>query len=291
MNAYALKLRSLRAVAIGANRLARRCHQASWNARWQRHNAAYRGALNDLFIVGYPKSGLTWMSALVFQLCAGEALEGLTHIGTRVHFIESKLSSLEPSGSIDDIAGTRLFKTHLHYRNTPKGPGKYIYVVRHGLDVAVSYFHQHRRDPTFRASIDEFATAFIKGGVDPGDWFEHLYTWVDNRSSLRLLVVSYESLLADPATELGRISRFCETDIDRERCDEICANTTLSALRAIESKLDPFAEMRLSGTGQFFRRGTCGQWRTSIGGDVRDMFRRKAERYSTKMKWDSASTF
>ncbi|HEX5868810.1 MAG TPA: sulfotransferase domain-containing protein, partial [Longimicrobium sp.] len=102
----------------------------------------YEGSPDDIFIVTYPKSGTTWLQMIVYQLATDGAMD-FAHIdGVSPHLEEAMI----PQGrKISDLRATpRVVKSHLPYHAIPKGPGRYIYGIRNGLDVAVSY-HYHAR--------------------------------------------------------------------------------------------------------------------------------------------------
>src|SRR5262249_53032518 len=132
----------------------------------------FQPRVDDLFIVTYPRSGTTWMQMILYQLATDGELD-FDHIYQVCPYFEVS------RGRSDGFAGApepRTFKSHLAYRDIPKGC-KYIYVARDGRDVAVSYFHFSRTHLGFRGTFDEFFDLFLQGKVEPASWFEHVKGW------------------------------------------------------------------------------------------------------------------
>lgn len=237
----------------------------------QRYRLVYEGSPDDLFIVTYPKSGTTWLQMIVYQLTTDGEI-GFAHIDDVSPHLEE---TLVPAGrTLSDLPGTpRVVKSHLSYRDIPKGPGKYIYCTRNGLDVAVSYYHQSRKwPPQDQVPLDEFFRRFLAGRVPYGSWFEHVAGWLRNRDGLDLLVVSYEELSADLEAGVRRIADFCGIAIDPAALPRILERSSFDFMRqhdarfAIERRMAP----RPAGVGTadpkpgFIRQGKVGGWRQEL---------------------------
>ncbi len=76
----------------------------------------------------------------------------------------------------------RILKTHMSYNEVPKG-AKYIYILRDGKDVAVSFYNflngwrfQDNNGALFPAF---FRTFFMSGHAR---WFEHVLSWLPVRT-------------------------------------------------------------------------------------------------------------
>ncbi len=97
---------------------------------------------DDIYIVTYQKSGTTWMQMIMHQLTSDGNMD-FDHINDVVPSLER---NIKENVRIDDFPSPRIIKTHFTYDGFPKNwPGRYIYVMRHGMDVAVSEYH-HRSD-------------------------------------------------------------------------------------------------------------------------------------------------
>src|SRR5262249_1343548 len=218
--------------------------------------------VDDLFIVTYPRSGTTWMQMILYQLATDGELD-FDHIYQVCPYFEVS------RGRSNGFAGApepRTFKSHLAYRDIPKGC-KYIYVARDGRDVAVSYFHFSRTHLGFRGTFDEFFDLFLQGKVEPASWFEHVKGWWTHRNDLNVLFLRYEDLLHDLEPCLHRITAFCELEVDPARFPAIRERCSFAFMKAHESKFDHrlgmLYEQGMPCTS-FIRQGRAGAWKEAL---------------------------
>jgi hypothetical protein len=227
----------------------------------------YDGSPDDIFIVTYPKAGTTWLQMIVYQLTTDGKMD-FTHISEVSPHLEEMMI---PQGRrISDLRRTpRVLKTHLNYHDIPKGPGRYIYGTRNGLDVAVSYHHHVRQYvPGWgMCSWGEFFSRFLAGAVPYGSWFEHVAEWLRNKDGLNLLVVSYEELSADLEAGVKRIADFCGITIDPADMPRILERCSFAFMREHNAKLSVGGVSLLKPAipqKAFIRQGQVGGWRQNL---------------------------
>jgi hypothetical protein len=246
-----------------------------------RYGLEYDGSPDDIFIVTYPKSGTTWLQMIVYQLTTDGAMD-FANIDEVSPFLEI---TMMPQGmKISDLPATpRVVKTHLSYQLIPKGPGRYIYGIRNGLDVAVSYHHHARKylAPWRQYSLGEFFSRFMAGEVPFGSWFEHVAGWLRNKDRLNVLVVTYEDLSTDLEAGVKRIADFCGITIDPAAMPRILERCSFAFMREHEAKFAPdwvrptpaapvpAAPVPGDSKPAFIRRGQVGGWRQEL--DARSM--------------------
>lgn len=219
----------------------------------------YEGERDDIFIVAYPKSGTTWMQMILYQLTTDGRMT-LNHIDDFSPHLEE--SFVDSGRWINDVPKPRIIKSHLEYKKAPKGPGRYIYVMRNGLDVAVSFYHQLlHRDP---GSFAEFFEQFINGRVPYGSWFAHVKEWTDNPDRLNVLLVSYEDLVSDLEASVRKICTFCDIEVPAEEWPRIIHNCSFGFMKQHESKFN--LAMRVGAqrrsAPELIRQGGVGGWRS-----------------------------
>jgi len=153
---------------------------------------------DDIFIVTYPRSGTTWMQMILYQLTTAGKMD-FPHICQVSPWFERFLTrNVMTAEDFDNFPSPRIFKTHLSYKWIPRGQCKYIYVVRNGRDVAVSYYHFYVSHLFFKGSFSEFfKDFFMTGNVQFGLWFDHVADWRENKSHLDVLFLEYEELIRD----------------------------------------------------------------------------------------------
>ena len=218
---------------------------------------------DDIFIVTYPRSGTTWLQMILYQLTTDGNMD-FVHIATVCPWFER---SLKDSTAYDTLAAPRVFKSHLSYRQIPKGPCKYIYVARDGKDVAVSYYHFYTTHMGFKGSFDEFFERFLKGEVEYGSWFRHVRGWWEHRDDPDVLFLHYEELNADLPGSVRKIVAFCGLSIAPERWARLLERCSFAFMKQHESRFDPLTAMlheRGFQANAFLRKGESGAWRETL---------------------------
>lgn len=175
----------------------------------------------DVYLVAYPKAGVTWMTEVLTAIYSQYAIENPSkaeeYVGAiRAHGFctscplsrrHSTKSGMSTAGY--DVNGNAVFQDEESHHDKPrrlislhfpasrmesmipeaftnKGV-KMIYVLRNPKDVAVSYFHFHKMNDTLPTpeSWEEFFEDFISGGVRWGSWFDHVTGWWQKYLELR----------------------------------------------------------------------------------------------------------
>ncbi|XP_075554122.1 sulfotransferase ssu-1-like [Dermacentor variabilis] len=174
------------------------------------HSAfSYKPIDEDVFIVGYPKCGTTWLQFIVYSIYTGGAggLPSATECRKTMAFLE--ISGAEGAMSIQRPG---IIKTHLPFHLQPYSPkAKYIYVARNPYDCCVSFYHHTKSRPRYGfqdGTFNQFVDMFIRGEVDFGDYFDHLLSWYEHRGDPNVLFLTYEDLKKDTYGWISRIADF-----------------------------------------------------------------------------------
>src|SRR5262245_40191290 len=256
---------ALQSVAARLNRLAAMIHS------FRLKNLDFVPRKDDVFIVTYPRSGTTWMQMILYQLTSDGSME-IPHIGEYCPWFERSLRS---GRGFETRPGPRLFKSHLSYRQIPKGPGKYIYVARDGKDVAISNYHLERMYIGYEGTFADYFDRFLRGQVECGSWFAHVSQWWQHRDDPGVLFLTYEELTRDLESCVRRIADFCGFDLPPERLPGILERCRFAFMKEHERKFDPAMEVlweqgvQLNG---FIRRGRVGESAVELSSDQRARF-------------------
>jgi Sulfotransferase domain len=282
----ATSVRSLIRFTTLANAVA--IHAVQWMQLWC-CRVGSRSRSEDIFIVSYPKSGTTWLQMIVFQL-KSRGSEEFEHINDVIPHFEK---FIVPTGKdLHELPAPWVFKSHLAYTWIPKGKGKYIYVVRDGVDVAWSYYSHHRKYIPFELrgrSFAMFFDSFLKGKVGYGSWFKHVAGWISNREKLDLLLVHYEDLIADLEGEVRRVADFCRIPLLEEDVPKILNHCSLEYMRQHERKfaLEHARPPNRPNPGiKFIRTGAVGEGDSRIDHPERSAYRKLFERYLPGREFD-----
>tara|TARA_R110002051_G_scaffold106520_3_gene179567 strand:+ start:266 stop:1096 length:831 start_codon:yes stop_codon:yes gene_type:complete len=158
---------------------------------------------DDTFLVGYPKSGNTWLNFLVASLLA-ERVDDVSF--KSINAFVADVHALSPL-ALRRLTSARYLKSHDYFN--PKFP-KVVHIVRHPYDVAVSYYYflLKRRKFDESYSLSDFVGDWILGkwGEKYGTWKTHNYSWYEAGRDGTVHFLKYEDLKADTAGELRAIA-------------------------------------------------------------------------------------
>lgn len=256
-------------VLEGLHRLSKQCFTRLSTLQWKLHvrrlGLTYQGSSDDIFIVSYPKSGTTLMQMLVYQLLT-DGVVRFNHISEFSPSFEHLPPPRAPG--IDAISARprpHVIKSHLEHALIPRGPGRYIYIMRNGLDVAVSLYHQAGRGAAPRMPFKAFFEAMLQGNLPAGSWTEHVAGWVGNSKSLNVLYVTYEDLIRDLPTQARRVAEFCGVPVQEADWARVHANCSFEYMREHEKKFDGWLRWNVNAADmRFIRKGVVGGWRDLV---------------------------
>jgi hypothetical protein len=217
-----------------------------------------------MYIVGYPRSGNTWLCYLLAYSLNAE-YDDLDDPGVHPR---SQAQRRYVKGGLDHASHQarvgRVLKTHaLHLEGQQDGP--VVYLARDGRDVMVSYYfykHDFGRQAASGGPLQRILQAvgirrlrtssfssFVRKYAP--DWANHARTWLDRGPAA---IVRYEDLHADAQQALA----------------DLCAKLDVQvAPQILGQAVELFSFSRLSGRqpGQenadaFFRKGIVGDWQS-----------------------------
>ncbi len=224
----------------------------------------------DVFLVGHPKSGMTWLEFMLAHLLPTGRRQPPT-----VRDLDRHVPNLAAFGPGDTLKlwphalrpSPRLFFTHTRF-DPRLTRGRIVYMLRDPRDVIVSYYH-------YRAALETDAVpdlvTFVADEVGkPDAWSEHVEGWVGNRDIPHFCLVRYEQLLTHTRSELVRVASFMDLAFDDRDIDRALEAGRFEHMRRNEEK---FPSWRRASNPDFYhcRKGLAGGWREELPPDAREI--------------------
>jgi hypothetical protein len=252
-----------------------------------------------VWLASYPKSGNTWLRAMLTHLlhAPGEAFSvnalagGIT--GGDRHALDDAcaISSAEMTPAellpyrallhrqmAAEAEAPFFVKTHDQYVRGADGTALFpadasraaIYIVRNPLDVALSFAHhgQQDLDVTIARMADPHSTLNVWPDrisdflpVHLGRWSDHVAGWMQQQA-IPVCLIRYEDMLDDPAAALARVVAAAGIDAPAEAVAAAAAASSLESLQTREAA-EGFAE-KPANMPAFFRSGRAGEWTSAL---------------------------
>uniref|UniRef100_A0A0D9XNY0 Sulfotransferase n=1 Tax=Leersia perrieri TaxID=77586 RepID=A0A0D9XNY0_9ORYZ len=230
----------------------------------------------DIFLVTFPKSGTTWIKALLYSaLHHGTDELAVRNPHQLVPFLESQLFINDRIPNLSSLPAPRLLMTHIPSQSLPDSVtasgSKVVYLCRDPNDCFISLWHFWNRFVQW--DINVALQEFCDGVTLFGSYWEHVlgyWKWHIERPS-QVLFLTYEELAADTLGQLRRLAEFVgqpftveeqEAGVDR-KIVEACTIENLSGLEVNRSGTTNFTEKGVP-NNIFFRRGVVGDWRNHL---------------------------
>ncbi|CAN8258161.1 unnamed protein product [Cochlearia groenlandica] len=244
---------------------------------------SFKAMDSDIIQVTSPKSGTTWLKAILFALINRKKFSVTSSISnhhpllvTNPHLLVPFLEGVyyeTPNFDFSKLSFPRLMNTHISHQSLPESVKssscKIVYCCRNPKDMFVSLWHFGKKlapEETEDYPIEKAVEAFCKGKFIGGPFWDHIleYWYASRENPNKVLFVTYEDLKKFNGVEIKRIAEFLGCGfIEDEEVGEIvklCSFESLSKLKVNrEGKLPNGIE-----TKTFFRKGEVGGWRDTL---------------------------
>ena len=224
----------------------------------------FRVEPDDTFLVSYPRSGNTWTRFLIANL---------VHPQEKVSFLNIERlipdTSSQSNRALKRTPRPRIIKTHQYFDH--RYP-KIIYIVRDPRDVALSYYDFQRKYRQIDDSwtLERYVDDFVSGrliSADWGTWAENVASWISTRGQRKeFLLLRYEDMIKDTASELARIARLLGIEPEPSRLQRAIEMSSADRMRELEkNEQDQWVATKNRRKDiPFVRVAAAGGWRTSL---------------------------
>jgi hypothetical protein len=218
---------------------------------------------DDVFLVEFPKSGVTWLSFLIANSLLKNSDENVTFFNHHkyvadIHQIRnSKISDQYP------LHGYRFIKSH------HKSSSSYyfvVYLLRNPFDVMMSYYN-FMQSSGYKDSFEQFVLS-KQYGIQ--NWVEHVEGWLLTNKDLaqRIHVIRYEDLIADSAHELANLFANLGLVVDESKIHKAIDSSSKELMKDSERLYKKFNPVYKKSNMNFVRKCRSSQEDTSLSKSI-----------------------
>lgn len=265
--------------------------------RMQEH---FKAKSSDILIASFPKSGFTWLKALVFAIVNRTCYKGETHpLLTKISHdlipvLEINIYG-DHSGSTSrqaHISEPRLLSTHVHYTSLPKSVTncacKIVYICRDPKDVFVSFLHfapkllpqtlskEEANNVMLSDKLLNNYNMFCQGLCPYGPYWDHVlgYWKASIKNPQEVLFLKYEDIKKEPQLQVKKIAEFLgqpfslqeEEKGEVQHVVDLCSFESLSNLEVNQTGVFE----GIFKYDAFYRKGEVGDWKYHMTDDMAD---------------------
>ena len=236
---------------------------------------------DDIYISTYPKSGTTLMQMILYHLTTDGKMnfKHIYDVSPWIH--NASFVGQKPP----DLSSARIIKTHDNYKGfSKKTKGKFIYIYRNGMDVAISNYHQQKSYNNSDLKLDKYLNVFFK----QKKWFKHTSEWMLNKKNFSILYVKYEDLLDNKTKEIERIISFLGIPRNKIAIERALKYSSFEFMKKNESLFGEQPKVSEKIYNQFIRKGKSGEGKSLFTKKQKEMF---MEHYKRMVKSMEEKTF
>ncbi|WP_407166052.1 sulfotransferase domain-containing protein [Bradyrhizobium sp. ORS 111] len=190
---------------------------------------------SDLYLVAFPKSGVTWLSFLLANvnlLLSGEQQRRATLFNIS-DLIPDIHTNRNLSNATTAAPGFRVIKSHSGYH---PGYTKVLLLVRHPIHVMASYYVYSTALNQFTGSIEDMVEDEHLG---INAWVRHTAGWLDKaRPEISFRLIRYEDFLTQPSRCLRELYELWGIDVSDDIISTATERSNLTAMAADEQRFN-----------------------------------------------------
>lgn len=219
----------------------------------------------DVFIVGYPKSGNTWMQHILASLIFGISPKLMPD-----KLVQELIPQIYSKKYYKRFLDFTCFTSHELPRPDFK---KVIYLVRDGRDAMASYY-AYNQNLGVNIPIEEM----IKDGkgLFPCKWNEHTKAWLKNPYNAEILFIKYENLITNPDQTLIKITDFLKIQRAESIIKTVISENKFEVMQHKE-KTFGWHTKSFPKDKKFVRKGKIGNYKSEISNDLIRYFEIEAQ--------------
>jgi len=254
--------------------LSRRLNRAALDLNFLMYKMEFGERDDDIYIISYPRSGTTVLQMILYQLTTEGNMdfEHFDHISPWIR--NEAFENRKPP----ELKSPRIIKSHDTYSSFDHhSKGRFIYVFRNVIDVAISKYHHEKNYKNPQLRFDDFIRNFFKPGKY--NWFSYHREWLVNKKNIPILYIQYEDVIKNFDTTVDRITEFCRIDKNSVDFARVKERSGFEFMKQYETKFGIQPEKNKKIYNEFIRRGKIGEGVRDLSNEQMKAFEENFDKY------------
>ena len=186
---------------------------------------------DDIYLVEYPKSGVTWLSTIIgnINLIESDQKQQITYFNLHQYIPDIHTSRELSEFPLWSFPNCRFIKSHDVYNHNYNF---IIYIIRDPYRVMNSYYNFMKNLNSFNGDFDEFVLS-KKFGIDA--WLNHINSWLTKGvTNQKIHVIKYENLLNNPFNEIKILYKNLGLKVNDETIKKSISLGDISSMQSNE---------------------------------------------------------
>ncbi|WP_024334598.1 sulfotransferase domain-containing protein [Desulfotignum balticum] len=210
---------------------------------------------NDIFLVEFPKSGVTYLSFLVANALKERNDEEITFYNHHKYIVDfHQLRGADISTNGYPLQGYRFIKSH-----SDNNTSYYfvIYILRNPFDVMLSYYY-FMSSKGYKDSFESFIQS-KRYGIQ--NWVNHVEGWLLEKKDLaqRIHLIKYENLVFNPQHELADLFENIGLVVNDLKLEQAIRDSSKDSMKYSEQLYAKYNPVYKSSGMNFVRKGKVNQ--------------------------------
>ena len=199
------------------------------------HDLARNAQHDDLYVVEFPKSGITWLSFIIANtiILKNKLDRSVNFYNVHDYVPDIHAACKNLSQDIKEFPGYRIIKSHSKFNPYYN---KVIYLVRNPVDVMISYYNFRVQLGHYNGDFGGFIKSPMYGALC---WCEHVHNWIEKTSeTISYKLIKYEDLKANTVSTMSDLYDDLGLNVEREVIEQSVEMSSLEKMRTLEERFN-----------------------------------------------------